>query len=404
MKPLALAILVVVAVAVLASIPEDVRGCAVVPPPNQRVAIAHEEAFIVWDEKTKTEHFIRSANFHGSSYSFGFLVPTPTPPDLDVVSDELFHELETITAPKVEYREQVKEVVKPFLPECQFASAPLLRNEVLGPTHGQFRAPEGEVEVLEQKRVGDFDVAVLYFRPGEGDGPDRGQQELAKWLAKNGFEAPPGIEAWLGKYVNDQWCITAFKIAKWVQENRPKLPVDYLDHTMRPIRMSFKTEKPFYPYREPAVEHPRPDKTSRLLRVYLAAKTRYTGRLGDGTQPWPGETVWAGPVGLPRWPDVFKLAKLVHTPLQDGKPAFVPPESTDMWLTEFEDRSSPRPAVDEVYFEPSPDPSAVARPPLIITRTQIVSVTPWWHLAIYLGVPFLLVFGGLIVWRLFRRT
>jgi hypothetical protein len=404
MKLLGLASLAVVAVVLLVSIPEDLRGCAVVPPPNQRVAIAHEEALIIWDEKTKTEHFIRSANFHSSSYSYGFLVPTPTPPTLEVVSEDLFHELETITAPKVEYREQTKEVVKPFLPECQLAQAPLLRDEAHAPTLGQFRALEGEVEVLEQKRVGDFDVAVLYFRPGEGDGPERGQQELAQWLAKNGFEAPPGIEPWLGKYVNDQWCITAFKIAKLAQENRPKLPVDHLDHTMRPIRMSFKTEKPFYPYREPAVEHPTPDKTSRLLRVYLAAKTRYSGRLGDGTQPWPGETVWSGPVGLPRWPDVFKLAKLVHPPLKDGKPAFALPESAGMWLTEFEDRSSPRPAVDEVYFEPSPHPAPVARPPLIITRTQIVAVTPWWHLAIYLGVPFLLVFGGLIAWRLFRRA
>ncbi|MCS6866248.1 MAG: DUF2330 domain-containing protein [Gemmataceae bacterium] len=397
--------LILVAVTVCVSLPDAVWGCAVVPPPNQRVAIAYEEAFIVWDEKTKTEHFIRSANFHSSSYSFGFLVPTPTPPDLDVVTDDLFYELETITAPPVEYREQTKEVMKPFFSGCSIPSQSALpEDRALGGAWGPEPAKEGTVEVLEQKRVGDFDVAVLYFRPGAGDGPERGQQQLAQWLAKNGFEAPPGIEPWLGKYVQDQWCITAFKIARLTPDNRPKLPVDSIHHTMRPIRMSFQTDKPFYPYREPPGEPLTAEKSQRLLRVYLAAPSRYTGRLGQGGQVWPGATVWAGSVQSPRWPEVFKLAKLVDPPRQDGKPAFTPPEAAGMWLTEFEDRSSPRPAVDEVYFEPSPDPAPVARPPLIITRTQIVSVTPWWHLAIYLGVPVLLVAGSWITWRWLRRT
>ncbi len=69
------------------------------------------------------------------------------------------------------------------------------------------------MEVLEQKRVGDYDAAVLAFRKGDGDSPERGAEELAKWLAKHGYEAPPAIEPWLAKYVQDGWCVTAFKIA-----------------------------------------------------------------------------------------------------------------------------------------------------------------------------------------------
>ena len=43
--------------------------------------------------------------------------------------------------------------------------------------------------------------------------------------------------------------------------------------------------------------------------------------------------------------------------------AFAPDKA--WFLTEFEDRSSPRPGTDEVYFGPAPDQSPVERPPII---------------------------------------
>jgi hypothetical protein len=49
------------------------------------VRIAEEEAVIVWDPATKTEHFIRRAAFHSTARQFGFLVPTT--PRLTEVSD-----------------------------------------------------------------------------------------------------------------------------------------------------------------------------------------------------------------------------------------------------------------------------------------------------------------------------
>jgi hypothetical protein len=56
-----------------------------------------------------------------------------------------------------------------------------------------------------------------------------------------------------------------------------------------------------------------------------------------------------------------------------------------------------------VYFEPSADASPVERPPIIVNHTKTVVVTPWWHLAVYIGVPALLVRGGLGIWRLASR-
>ena len=70
--------------------------------------------------------------------------------------------------------------------------------------------------------------------------------------------------------------------------------------------------------------------------------TRLGGKLGDGSKPWPGNTVWADEIESKQWSNLFRHANLWALPATEG-----------WWLTEFEDRSSPRPGTDEVYFEPS---------------------------------------------------
>jgi hypothetical protein len=251
-------------------------------------------------------------------------------------------------------------------------------------------ARAGGVDVLEQKRVGDYDATVLRFRRGDGDDAKKGANELAAWLAKHGYESPPAVAKWLERYVNDEWCITAFKIAAGAKEQGPK--PQYRELRATPVRMSFTAEKPFYPYREPAAEATAPP-LPRLLRVFVAAPGRFAGKLGDGSKHWPGEVVWSGPVGRERLGGMFAQLKLTPAPAADA-----------MWLTEFEDRSSPRPGTDEVYFERDADQSPVERPPVIVTSFRTVYRTPWWHGALYIGVPAALVVGGLVTWRLLRRA
>ena len=44
--------------------------------------IAEESAVIVWEGATRTEHFVRRATFATTAADFGFLVPTPSKPEL----------------------------------------------------------------------------------------------------------------------------------------------------------------------------------------------------------------------------------------------------------------------------------------------------------------------------------
>src|SRR5262245_33760455 len=105
MTRIATAVILAAILAVLPVVaPSPATGCASAPPPGARVEITDEVALIVWDEATQTEHFIRRASFRSTAADFGFLVPTPSKPDLGEADDGLFDYLATVTAPKVEER------------------------------------------------------------------------------------------------------------------------------------------------------------------------------------------------------------------------------------------------------------------------------------------------------------
>src|SRR5262245_66273162 len=86
------------------------RPCAPAYARGMRVGITAESALIVYDEKTKTEHFIRRANFDTATPYFGFLVPTPSVPQLAEMADSTFDVLEEWTAAEIKYETKVRYV------------------------------------------------------------------------------------------------------------------------------------------------------------------------------------------------------------------------------------------------------------------------------------------------------
>ena len=89
---------VLAAIALVAS-PRPARACAPAPHAGESVRIFEEEALIVWDAKTKTQHFIRRAAFDTQAKDFGFLVPTPEKPELAEADDSVFFRLAQAIAP-----------------------------------------------------------------------------------------------------------------------------------------------------------------------------------------------------------------------------------------------------------------------------------------------------------------
>jgi len=60
-----------------------VVACCPAPPSGKPVVNADQTVIIIWDAATQTQHFIRKASFKSEADDFGFLVPTPSQPQLE---------------------------------------------------------------------------------------------------------------------------------------------------------------------------------------------------------------------------------------------------------------------------------------------------------------------------------
>src|SRR5262249_14088468 len=75
------------------------HACCAVAPAGKPVVNADQTVIIIWDAATKTQHFIRQASFKSEADDFGFLVPSPTQPELEEAGDGAFPHLRRLTEP-----------------------------------------------------------------------------------------------------------------------------------------------------------------------------------------------------------------------------------------------------------------------------------------------------------------
>lgn len=315
----------------------------VTPSPEARVSVVDESAVIVWDAKTKTQHFIRRATFETKAKDLGFLVPSPSQPELAEASDAAFHTLTVAIAPRVvEQERKVWQLGSLFFGRRISNTFNSAGNSMTDGFAAGAAAPD--VEVLHRQQVGSYDATVLAATNAEA---------LNKWLKQHGYISSPELAEWVEPYVKQGWKITAFKIS-----NKD----DEVQISTTTVRMSFKADRPFFPYREPASQREKPKSGAfapRSLRVFFISNERVTGALDEKATnvPWPGKTEWAG-----------KLPDSARTELLDSlklKPEQLPTGTT---LTAFEDRSTPRPGTVDVFFSRASDQNAVEPPPIIEYR------------------------------------
>jgi hypothetical protein len=331
--------------------PNPITACAVAPPRNGQVSIFDESAIIVWDATTKTEHFIRRASFQTAVKEFGFIVPTPTKPTLGESDNKAFSELARITAPKI--------VTKPR----QISSGGCGCSADKAMFAGR-ASPGNAVHVLEETQVAGYDAAVL-----EADDADA----LSKWLTDHGYEFSPELKDWAGIYIKMGWKLTAFKIAKSA-DDKPAVSTSA-------VKMTFQTDRPFYPYREPLKPTATNSAaTTRVLRVYFLGDKIVDGHIGTGTSNWPASVPWCNEVGTADCEKVRQMLKLPE-----------PAPSASWRLTEFEDRSSPRPAADDVYYGTSESQVPRERPPEIhYVSNNLPGALMFAAVGLYLAAPGLL--------------
>jgi hypothetical protein len=180
------------------------------PPSDYYVAETDQKAVLFYDQGIET--LILSITFTGNAKDFAWVVPTPSRPEVDKSSSELFLSLEELTR----------------LPRTHQSFG---RNLQAG-----MADEKSAVEVLETKEVGIYEIKVLAASEA-GD--------LAKWLSENGYQFPEKGSYILEDYIKNKWYYTAVKI-------RPEIVWKDVTEKLRtgqaaPLKLTFKSDKIIYP-------------------------------------------------------------------------------------------------------------------------------------------------------------
>ncbi len=327
-------------------------ACCPAPQLGSWALNADQTVILIWDPAAKKQHFIRQASFKTDTKDFGFLIPSPALPELAEAGNEAFSKLHQITAPRIVHRPRNQGGGGCNL-GCSSAAPGAVKSEA--------PAPAAEVRVLEEKLVAGFNAKVL-----EADNTE----VLVTWLKDNGYAFSPAVAEWAQPYVEQKWKFTALKVAPAEAVGENAAAISTVNASA--LRLSFDTERPLFPYREPDYAKVAGDNEAqkqqlataqRMLRIYFLSNARYQGDLTP-EQAWTGRAVWSGKLQPEQR---TKLLTQLQLPVETGPAEF--------HLTEFEDQWPYKVAPADVYFAEAKVQEDVRRPDVYVYRDSGGDVT-----------------------------
>ncbi|MBS1715234.1 MAG: DUF2330 domain-containing protein [Armatimonadetes bacterium] len=209
------------------------RPCICVYEAGSWAAVSDETSLLVWDEKNKTEHLVRAVSFQSKAKDFGFLIPTPTVPEIKDADAAVFD-----TLGRIEHE--------------SYASRNLDSKEAAG------------AEVLAVQKAAGLIATTLRADSGRA---------LEDWMKSNGYPVTGDVKAWAKPYLDKKWPMTTFKVDPDAGSK---------DSPTRALRMSFKAEQPFYPYRGYQVDSSTDKAPERRLKLYVLSRVAMEGVFGAG--------------------------------------------------------------------------------------------------------------------------
>jgi hypothetical protein len=297
---------------VMRDTPECLNACCPAFRAGADFRIADQRILIAWDPQTKIEHFVREAAFKGTSENdsdFGFLVPSPTQPQIEESDASVFSLLDQKIQPRIEVKDRWG--VDPFpLLLSPFA---LMQEAQVGVGRTTDSQVPPAVAVLQTKKVAGYEVAVLKASDAN---------ELIQWLKDNQYQARKDLEEWVLPYVEKGWVITAFKYDSSSKRTQ-----------VGTVRISFATENPVFPYRVPKDQFIEGGKGN-LLQVFVVGPGRASGSLGQSpsNEAWMrGNLRFSMPVAPAEIEELIGAA-VPRDQIKTDEP---------LWLTAWDDRTWP---------------------------------------------------------------
>jgi len=173
-------------------------GCFTPPDPSVPVVQAGERILFSMDNGNVTAHI--QIQYQGNAAEFGWLLPLPSVPTLELGVDELFNQLTSTTQPK--YR-----LTRKYEGNCGFGG----NSRGIGGFGNSAPAASGEGDnttnpqspLVIQASIGPYDYAVL-----KADS----KTAMLDWLATNRYFVPAGTDAAVNAYIHPGAYFLALKL------------------------------------------------------------------------------------------------------------------------------------------------------------------------------------------------
>lgn len=263
------------------------------------------------------ERLILQVSYKGNVKEFAWLVPTPSRPTLSKVGWPIFHQLHQATAPVYRYWLNADELLATG-GGMMFAKA----------RGGRVARPA--VEVLEQRKIGFYDIAVLRAS-------DSGA--LVGWLQDNCYAVTTRLTGVLDDYIRRGWVFTAARINTGAEEEA-KEPLS--QGVLQSIQLEFPSRQPIYPLKISSL-----NKGNTEVLIYTVSDHRLTAPGLDTVCVLPA-TDWGLRVNV--WREAF-----VALDTMDFRP-------NKTFVTKLTGTFAPSEMTSDLVLSPTPSDTLVDRP------------------------------------------
>jgi hypothetical protein len=222
----------------------------------EKVRIPDQRALIHFADGKET--LVIDTAFTGRGTNFAWIIPTPSVPAVEPATTGLFSTLQTIFQPEivdhvfglywleiflglvVAYVLRRKQRGESLIGTLVFVAFMMLMASMLMPALGtaSVSIAGSQVRVIEQKRVGVYDTAVLSSSDGRA---------VFDWLKQNGFITPTNFIPAIRTYAQEGWCFVASRLHVDASAQEAA--------RAHPLALTFKTQRPVYPLRLTGIDN-----------------------------------------------------------------------------------------------------------------------------------------------------
>lgn len=289
--------------------------------PSQKAIILHKDG---------VQEMVLQVKYSGPAEEFCWLVPVPSTPKLQTVDPDVFAELSLYTQQRRRW--------------------------------GKRQGDVPSVEVVERKRVGIFDTAVLKSTDAKA---------IQQWLTKHGFEFPANRQDVLEFYARKEWVFSAIRIDQ--SELTADIEAKLHEGTLQPLLFTFTTKEIVYPLYISSVNAG----TTQLLLFVLSDMPVF--------HPWcatDNAPVWATAHLRPKydmgrrfteaWDNRAYYRRVTAEELPKCR-AILKRMKDDRWfLTRLDGLFTPEMMVDDLTIRPDPGQDTLKAVAPFVTRVRIM--------------------------------